>query len=408
VRTGAVHRCILSSAPGEGSVRRPAIGNAMRFRTPKRAAPTWPSKLAKGLLIVLVVFSGVEGLLRVTLGPPPAPVGVTRAFIEQDHYFEYQSERVQTTYQIPTMPSFEAVSTKPRVAVLGASSVHGGGVHSPLATDTDCWRGEFPALLEETTGLPVLNLGTAGASSGDLVAVLGQMSGFTVDVLVLYTGHCDVGNAYFEQTYRGFDGLTIRTHPWLERSQLFVQYRRLLTPLRERLRSDDSSSDRSPLTAAEIQLIHRDFRRNLRQIVSSCEKNRTSLVMVTPVCDLTFPPVYGTGPEGDRTYDLWSRGMELRQTDPQGAARSLEEARDRSMRPTRAFTSVEHIVREVAQQRDVPLVDARLRMPRDVHGSVPAPWLFIDELHFSERGHAAMAELLGTVVEEAARGKSRE
>lgn len=380
----------------------------MKFPLPKRATPPWSGKLIKGLSIVLVLFLGGEVALRVALGPPPAPVGVARVFTEQEQYFEREGERVQSTYQRPPVPPFEAVTADPRVAVLGASSVHGGGGEVPLDARADSWKREFPALLEQDTGLPVLNLGTAGASSGDLLALLEQAADFTVDVLVLYTGHCDVGNAYFERRYRGLDGLTVRAHPWLERSQLFVQYRRLLAPIRERIRGGDPSAEQPPLTHEEIRLIHRDLRGNLRSIASLCERRHTRLVMVPPVCDLTFPPVYGAGPEGAETYDLWERGMELRQTDPEGAARLLEEARDRSMRPTRAFTSVGRIVREVAQQRDVTLVDAHAQLPRDAHGSVLAPWLFIDELHFSERGHAAMARMLAPVVEQAARRDPQE
>lgn len=394
--------------PEEVAGRRSVAGTEMRSGGPKKAPATRPRKLAFGLMIALAVFAGAEGLLRLTLGPPPTPVAVTRAFAEQEHYFEREGDRVRSTYQRPSTPAFEAASAEPRVAVLGASSVHGGGAETPLAANADCWKREFPALMGEATGLPVLNLGTAGAASGDLLAVLSQTDDIAFDVLVVYTGHCDVGNAYFERKYAGVLGLTVRSHPLLERLQLFVQYRRLLAPIQGRVQDDESSASRTALTAAEIDLIHRDLRANLGAIVSHCENRGTDLVMVTPVCDLTFPPVYGSGESGAETYDLWSRGMDLRPTDPAGAARLLEQARDRSIRPTRAFTSVEHIVHEVAQQRDVTLVDARSQLPADPHGSVLAPWLFIDELHFSERGHAAMAALLGPVVVQHARGDPRE
>ena len=361
-----------------------------------RTRPTRLRNLSMGLVVCGVFFTLSEGLLRVALGSPPPPVRVARIFTEKDHYFERNGDWIQSTYQAPPVPPFKAVSSAPRGAVLGASSVHGGGGVDPA--DSNLWRSEFPALLGEATGLPTLNLGTAGASSRDLLAVLEQVASYSIDVLVLYTGHCDVGNAYFERRFRGFDGLTIRSHPWLERSQLFVQYRDLLTPIRRRLRGDDSSANGSSLVEEEVRLIRREFKINLRRIASICRRSDIRLVMMTPVCDLTYPPVYGSGSKGQMTYDLWRQGMELRSSDPHEAARLLERARDRSMRPTRVLSSVEAVVAEVAAEEQATLVDARRLLPMDSSGSVPAPWLFIDELHFSDRGHAAMAELLSPVV----------
>jgi len=296
------------------------------------------------------------------------------------------------------MPPFNTQSGGRRVAVLGASSVHGGAAADQTVLTSADWQHEFPALIEQNTGIPTLNLGTAGAQSADLLAVLQQLVEYSLDVVVLYTGHCDVGNAYFERQYRGFGGLAVQFHPWLERSQLFVQYRGLLEAGREALTAPEDELDALPFTDGEVRRIQRSFRDNLEQIGAICDSRGLELVFVTPVSDLTYPPVYGVGPEGETTYDLWNRGMQLRPTDPAGAARLLEQARDRSMRPVRASTAVEAIVREVAEQRGAILVDARRDVPMDSHGAVPAPWLFIDELHFSDRGHAAMAELIGPAV----------
>ncbi len=361
-----------------------------------RNGPGRAGLLLRGLAVAALVLLIVEGGLRLVFGSPSPSIRVTMGLADHESFLVRDGDRVRTTYQAPVVGSFAVDPGGPRVAVLGASSVHGGTPGNGISAD-DMWQMEFPALLEQITGIPTLNLGQPATSSGYLVSILEELLEYPVSVVVVYAGHCELGNAYFEKRYRGLRGIAIQGHPWLERSQLFVQMRRVLQGSVPATAATDSIPD-PPLSSREVETIETEFRANLERIVALGRGAGVRLVLVSPACDLTYPPVFSSGPRGQANYERWQEGMSLRATHPQRARSLLEEARDASLRPVRASTRIEAITREVGEQEGVRLVVAGRSLPQDDHGSIPAPWLFADELHFTLDGHRAMAELLAPVI----------
>ncbi len=352
----------------------------------------WPAKLVAGLVVAAAFCVLIEGVLRLFLGAPPHPIMVRSMLGNHDSYFTDVDGYLWTTYQGAEpdrpCPPFSATTDRPRIAVLGASSVRTGvGV---------AIEDRFSELITERTGVDTLNLGCSGADSHDLVGILGQLLNWPVTMVVVYSGHCDVGNAYLLQRYSNAAGwATAKLQPLLEHSQLFVQYRRLLSPVS---RTAPPGVSENGLRKGEIAALERDFERNLNLMASMCKSAEVPLVLVVPVSDLTHPPPPSSSAKGQRAEELWQQGLSLLPSDPEGAVALLEAARDASPRPVRASAAVEDIVRRVAAEQNVPLVAARRDLPRDPNGVVTLPSLFVDEIHLSAAGHEALADLLVPVI----------
>jgi hypothetical protein len=362
-----------------------------------RIGPPWAGRLVSGLLVAAIALLLVEAALRLALGNPAPPVRVVVGITEMDSYLQRDGDRVLTTYQPPSGISFPARLSGPRVAVLGASSVHGGTPMGAGVSEQEIWDLEFAGQLEQITGIPTLNLGRSGASSRYLVAILEELLEYSVTTVVVYSGHCEIGNVYFEKRYSGFSGFALKGHPALERLQLFGQLRRLLEGVVPNTETAETIPD-PPLSDREIAVIESTFRDHLERIVEETRKAGVRLVLVSTACDLTYPPVFAPTPRGEANYERWSEGMALRASEPRRARELLEQARDASLRPVRASTGIEAVARDVGAQPGVRLVVAQDELPLDSQGAVLAPWLFADELHLSRDGHRAMAELLAPVI----------
>jgi lysophospholipase L1-like esterase len=344
--------------------------------------------LAVSLALLLVA----EGLARLIFGAPPTPTVVRPMMGEYGSYFTVEDGWVSTTYQDGDFDgacqAFPRETEEPRIAVLGGSSVRTTSFVAP--------EERFSDLIGERTGIETLNLGCSGADSFDLVRVLEELLDWPLTMVVLYSGHCDVGNAFLLRRYSTVGGrLTARLQPLLENSQLFVRYRRLLTPYSRAAPPGDEAQGLQP---AEVARIERGFERNLGRIVELCRSHGVALVMSVPTSDLTFPPPDVPYGPGQRAYQAWEKGVGLLSSDPDRAIELLDEAVSHSARPVRASTAIEEIVRRVALENDVALVDARRDMPRDGSGSIPDPDLYEDELHMSRVGHASLADLLVPVI----------
>ncbi len=366
----------------------PKARKARRVRT----AWGWPRKLAAGLITAAVCFAVLEGLMRLFLGAPPHPIMVRSMMGSYERYFDVLEGYAYTTYQYTEpdgpCPPFRCKTERTRIAILGASSVR-TGVDVAL-------EDRFSERITARTGLQTLNLGCSGADSFDLVGVLEELLQWPVSVVVVYTGHCDVGNAFLLQRYSTpFGRATARLQPLLERSQLFVQYRRALSGIS---RQQPPDQDHEGLWPDEIALIEEGFERNVRRIVALCRAADVPLVLTVPASDLTYPPPEGATEPGREAYRAWQEGMALLDSDPDAAVVLLEQGRDGSARPVRASSFVEQTLRQLALEEQVPLVDARRDLPAHPSGVVPDPDLFVDELHLSSSGHEALTDLLVPVV----------
>ena len=360
------------------------------------------AKLLMGLIVASALLAGAEAALRLLLGPPPPPVRVYRAIEDHERYFEVRDGEVRASYmRYDPVPPFPATSAPLRVAALGGSSVHAG-------SEAVGWAEEFPALIGEQIGFTVLNLGSPGLDSFDLLQMIEELSALDVDALLIYTGHNDLGNALFERRYGTVrSGLAAHARSRLGHLQLYCQLARLLQPpvgSPRRWESGRIDTPRSrPLPERQHQEALENLRINLRRIAWRTAQLDTPVVLVTPVSRVTrLPPPTSCRPEVPCATQLFREASRIRRTDPEAAVPLLLAARDADRLRLRAPTVVQEDIRQLAAEwPHITLVDAERDLPRQPDLDVVADRLFTDALHLSARGHIELARLAAPAVRSA-------
>lgn len=356
--------------------------------------------LALGLGVALGFFAGLEGVLRLTVGPPPPAVPVFAALSEHERYLAADGDFLTPVYSLPAMPAFPRAATGRRFAVLGGSSVHGGTV-------TLSYDREFPHRAGRMVGAEVLNLGSPGLDSHDHIRILEELSSVELDALVVYAGHNDFGNAHFESRYGTVSSAVVaRARSVLGRLQIYTQLARLVTPVsgarrRTRERMLPGGGEMHLLDESRREMALAGFRANLERIAWTTKQRGLPLVLVTPVSKLTAPSVDAPCDDPQTCPQAQiDRAKALADTEPRRAVAILERVRDSDPMALQAPTAAVEAVRAVAARwPHATLVDAEAGLPRDRSFDVPSGRLFIDAVHLSPQGHNQMASLLAIGLE---------
>lgn len=355
------------------------------------------AKLIGGIAVAMALIGSAEGLLRWLLGPPPPPVVVFSGLEPHESYFSVEDGMVTAIYQSrDPLPPWSAVVDHPRIAVIGGSSVHerSAGVLP---------QQQFPALIEDATGIDTLNLGSPALDSHDLVRLVEELLEFQLDTLIVYTGHNDFGNTYFNQRYGSIRaGLSARTQAGMEQLQLFCQLRRMLTPITQTTTAGPNTiPGQAPIISrTQWWAALRYLESNLRRIVWMSQKADVSVLLVTPVSSLASPPASRLCPEeGPCSSVLWGSARSLYSTDREAAEALMRKARDHDPIPMRAPSHAVDAVRRVAAEEGVRLIDAERDLPQHDTMATPAEELFYDHVHFTAAGHLAMANLLSSALQ---------
>jgi len=392
---------------------------------PARRHP-WPVRLLLGLTVAAGLLGAAELGLRLILGPPDPPILVAPRWTRDGPAFNAEADGVHPRYQNrDQVPSFAAEPTpgRPRVFVLGGSSVHGGSMldHSI----------EFPALLEAdlaSSGLDaeVINLARPSLDSHGISIIVDEALAYRPDLLVLYLGHNDLGNTTMEARYAGVTGaLEARTQVLLRRLKLYE----ILTAgaARSLPATQAQHADRfrnPPLDASQRLLAATSLRDNLLHIAYSAKRQGVAVIMVTPISELSRHPPSGTlcpehqglleqrrgprnqpeTPELDRVLAaqpdcprlLFARGERRLRADLPGACEDLLRANDLDPRPLAASEDMVQAVRDAAQISDAVLLDMRADVLAE-HCVPPQTW-FRDNVHFTDAGHRWIAAYLAPAV----------
>ncbi len=351
----------------------------------------WHRKLLLGVLVAALALLGLEGGLRLLLGPPCPALEVHLVKGEVDRYVERDGEWMRTLYtRDRDRVVVPLASPSPRFAVLGGSSVHEGelGVGAPR---------EFTQVLASRLGVSGLNLGSPGLDSHDLVQILDELEGVDLDAVVVYAGHNDLGNLARGRHHRGLAVTAqLQLRSALERSQLYWVLAGVVDRDSEPVHRRGPPAPLSDEARAEAV---RHFEANLAHMAWQAGRIDLPLVVVVPVSRLTKPPDAQACEPPDCPLELFEQGTRLRGTDPEGAAALLRRARDVDGLAIRAPSVLQDAVRALAAKHPhVHLVDAPVQLPQEPELAVPSGQLFSDPLHFSVAGHAAMAEAIAPVL----------
>ena len=372
-------------------------------------------RLLKGLIVALGVFGVAEGLARALTGAPAPTLTATIPTVEGG-WLRTEGAFVRTTYQgeFELAPIPTDAGERPRVVWLGGSSIRGGNGLVPA-------HQEAAQLLPQMIDVESLNMGAPGLDSSHLLSMLPEVLGLDPDVLVIYSGHNDLGNVTFQTRFS--DRQTV----WTTRTRSLLSHSRLFELIDVRVSSVAPSAVPQPYAAKETideserSAAHAGFERNLRWIVRGAQEHGVVVILATPMSNPISPPVVWAcselhelpqSPMRTSTQHIppivedvdcadfhWMRGMQAITTgDMETANRSLDAARDTDPTPLRADQAMSAIVVEVAGAEHVTLVDTRAEA-RVVGGGIEPPHFFADPVHFSAHGHRFVAEHVASALE---------
>lgn len=345
-------------------------------------------RLLLGLLVATAVLGLVELGARLVLGPPPPPVLVATGLGPSQRYLTAEGDALRAQYQVvrPVAP-FTREKAGPRVVFVGGSAVHLGHYEN---------RVEWPARTGALLGVEAVNLGAPAMDSFDLVRVVQELEDVEHDALVVYTGHNDFGNAYFQERFGGLSGgARARARRLLEHLQLYTQLRLMVqqapTPRMGQF-------ERAPITPEARQATLDALRANLDRIRWMCAQRDVPMVLGIPAAKLLEQPI-ATCNEPGCPRPMWKDGMNLRRKDPAAAAARIREAHDSDWHALRAPTVALDLMRAWARDNDVLLVDVEADLPREPGLDVPASSHFMDLVHLAPDGHEATAQLMAPALE---------
>jgi len=380
--------------------------------------------------VLLLLF---EIFARLGLGAPPEPPGLWQRWDSRRPSFEIEDAWVTTRYQDrsePTIFSTHADPSVPRVVFMGGSTMHGG---SRIATELEIPAAAAGQLAERGTPIEALNLGNPGLDSHDIRQLAIEALAFEPRLLVIYTGHNDLGNTLQEQRYGSFGGaLQVRMRLLLWHSRAYLMLRDLLVPQASvgeaTRRRPQPGSTEQVMNPSQRLLAAEALERNLAAIAVRAAEHDVGLVLVTPISNWLMCPPIGRGcPEARGIIDLeaygsrplprhehpnleqalsaypdcaellHARGRARFDDGAPGASDDLRRALETDPSPMRANAAMVDAVRSAARDNGAGLVDLEA-VVLEQHGVPPRSW-FLDCLHYSPEGHASVGGLVAQAIE---------
>jgi lysophospholipase L1-like esterase len=158
------------------------------------------TKLFLGLAIAACLFGVVETGARILLGDPPVSGALWKttrcSLAERGGQSWIECRWVHGKEDRWAVLESPKAKTKPRVVVLGGSSVYNSNDANPHVN--------FPSALQRLLpDVEVINLGTPGMDSAGVLWMSEQSKKLDPDLLVVYTGHNDFSEIVFTGGIRG-------------------------------------------------------------------------------------------------------------------------------------------------------------------------------------------------------------
>jgi tetratricopeptide (TPR) repeat protein len=344
----------------------------------------------RAVLTAALVLSLLEGAARLS-PPPPEPNARQAQWLLESWapYFRVETaEGRKVLVQNPTImtdwPAQSFPLEKPagarRIAVVGESSAISLGQTLREALD------------DRSGAAEVLNLAVSGGSLEQVERRLREALGYGPDAAVVMFGH----NLFARRPYvtRGL----YRAGRWLRTSRLFASAADALFPI-----SWEHTNEPDRLAR---------FERFLRSAARSARERDVALVFCTLPSNLRFPPRYnreeleaaerleslylrhagdvagalaplepGTGRKAPPLWTFEKAELLLALGRVEPARRAFAEARDADRDRTRASTAVNELVRRVAAEEKVSLLDAAALVEAQAPAGVPGWESFQDQMH---------------------------
>ena len=375
-----------------------ALGAIWVGARPRRrlAAPVF------GLGLVVAV-DGVLDLLQLAPATPPHPLFqfIARSTVAL-HPHPQHAGRVwlgggsMRHTVLDRAPSVEV----PRVAFLGASSMHGS--HYVRAQTLPEQVRAHGVLIEP------LHLGIGGTTSAGVASAGRAALELGSDALVVLYGHNEVAQFSRLALYRHTSAAQLRARLWLGRS---ATYRLLSGAMRQPPRAHAASTDlyrSTPPTRAEIRdltgLAVDHLRQQLGSLLTQAADAGVPVVLVVPPTNLRFAHLqpFDTPGPGDAA-DLRALREDAEAAAQAGdAARAralLQAAIDRSASPRELVTPIREALVDLGTRHGATVLDGQAWMCAHAPDGVTPSGFFWDDVHPTAEGHRALARLVAPALE---------
>ncbi len=316
------------------------------------------------------------------------------------------------------------------------------------------FNGSYSALLRDrlTTLFPdrhfeVINVGITAVTSYTVADLVHEILRYEPDLIILYTGHNEfygaLGIASTESI--GKSWYAVRLYLTMRKVKTVLLIRDILFKVSSLFRGEDrpeggtlmeemAGSRSIPYGSADYTRAMRNFERNLRSIAGMAKRNKTGLLMSTVVSNLRDRPPFVSGfapGTAEARRDEWNISMKagraaLHAGDYEKALRFFEtalsmdttsadaqyavaqccdrlgnterarrhyiNARDFDQLRFRAGSDLNSIVRRVAGEERIPLVDMEEVFLRNSPDGIPDKELFWEHVHPTFDGYFLMAK----------------
>lgn len=415
------------------------------------ALPTWKKALFAltasaallGLIELALLVAGVRPLTE--RGDPYVGfAGNAPLFVDRNGSRMETAANKLRFFNAQTFPAHKSEGVY-RIFCLGGSTTYGRPYDD--ATSFCGWLRVLLPRVDPGREWEVVNAGGVSYASHRIARLAEELAAYDPDLFIVYTGH----NEFLER--RTYSDVFAQPAALREANALLARTRiySALARLRPSVGSDEAP-ERELLPAEVTTLLdssvgpeayERDpelrsqaiehFRHNLERIVDLAETARADSLLVVPAANLAACTPFKSE-RGDDLSDAqiaeWERlsgqaararaagdaaallaaveamaaidpahadtqflhGRLLAAADRHDeAARAFERARDEDVCPLRAPSELLESVREVARDRDLPLVDFDRVLRGAVPGGVPGAESFLDHVHPTIEGHRLLA-----------------
>lgn len=333
-----------------------------------------------------------------------------------------------------------------RIFCLGGSTTYGHPYD-----DRTSFAGFLRAFLPEmdpSRQWEVINAGGISYASYRIGVLIRELAQYQPDLFVIYTGH----NEFLED--RTYSSLIDTPEP-IRRAIGLARWSRTFSLAQRLLRGRPASQDRPTLPAEVDALLdravgpgayHRDdrwraqvlahFRSALGQIADVAQDAGAKIIFVVPASNLRDCAPFKSVPRDGLTNDelrefranvraaeeafqagkfaealsridraiqidsrhaaaQYLRGRVLIETGNTAAARqALVRAREEDVCPLRALDAIQEIVRDVAAERSIPVIDFAALVDRESKRGIPGADWFLDHVHPTIEGYQRLAQEL--------------
>ncbi|MFW6108361.1 MAG: tetratricopeptide repeat protein [bacterium] len=301
-----------------------------------------------------------------------------------------------------------------RVFCMSGSTTYG----SPFGGEVSfCgWLRALLAVADPSRRWEVVNCGGLSYASYRVAHLMEELARREADLFIVYCGH----NEFLER--RTYGPMLDAPAPLLRAASLIARTRTgtLLKRGIDRLRKRSVTARTTLPAEVEAELdytvgpedYHRDdawaakvvahYRLNLHRMVDIARAAGARILFVTPASNLRDCSPFKSEPgEGRDAEALYRAGQTLCAEGRYAEARqAFRRARDEDVCPLRATTAMVQIVREVAAERGVPLVDFARHVAEAAPHGIPGREQFLDHVHPTISVHGELARAIVATLAE--------